>query len=92
MVRFITSEERRDRRDVAVQDLAKISTPTEFPPENPTEEEIQRHTDMCVENWKKILGPELAAVEKMALAQGVTLRATAEVFVREWFNQKVRVI
>jgi hypothetical protein len=92
MVRLKTHEENCDQRATAVQDLAAISTPVEFPPDNPTEEEIQRHTDMCVANCQKLLGPDLAAVEAMAVSYGITLRATAELFVREWFSRKVRVI
>lgn len=90
MVRLSNTDDVRKERDAAVTGLAPFSP--QFPPDDPTEEEIQRHTDSCLRNWQKLLGPELAEAEAMAQRYGITLRATAELFVREWFSRKVRVL
>lgn len=67
---------------------------TEFPPEILPESEVARHTQDCVENWRKTLpAEEFAELETRLRDQfNQTVTQAAEILVRTWFNQKVRVI
>ena len=63
-------------------------------PEILPEHEVVRHAYECAANWKKIMAPEeFAELETRLRDQfGQTVLQAAEVIVRTWFNQKVRVI
>jgi hypothetical protein len=58
------------------------------------ESEVARHTQDCVENWRKTLpAEEFAELETRLRDQfNQTVTQAAEILVRTWFNQKVRVI
>ena len=63
-------------------------------PEILPEHEVARHAYECVTNWEKIMAPEEFAELETRLREqfGQTTLQAAEILVRTWFNQKVRVI
>lgn len=92
-MRRTTLAEAQAEHEDATRELAQLTAGfAGLPPENPTEEELQRHVDDCVANWSRIMGDSVSEIEEFCVKNNITLRQIAEQFVREWFSQKVRVL